>query len=136
LFIQFGIENSSEIYNFSWPFLGHFNKVQLWFSEGYINKNEYMFYPVLVFASILLFSKLHDYFKTQKVLFFASIGYLTIFMFSTIKILDYHISYSRVFGVVYILLLLGYNQKLKGTDKIFWILSGLASMRYIYWYSR
>lgn len=137
LFIRFSAQNTSEASNFSWPLTGHIGKFQSWLSGEHVNKNEYFFYIVLLFAGILLLSKLYGNWKRERTLFFTSLGYLLIFALCTTKILDYHISYNRVLVVIYLLVLLSSSRTgLTKIDKTFWVLSGLASARYIYWYSR
>jgi len=137
LFIAFRTDLDSEFANFSWPLVGHMNRLQWWLAGDNLTKNEVAFYGVLLFAVVLLISKLPRTWKTDKILFLSSIGYLLIFIQSTTKILDYHVSYNRVLVMIYILVLLSSSgPRLSRVDKVFWTLSGLASLRFVYWYAR
>lgn len=88
-------------------------------------------------AVILLISRLPNAWNKDKFLFFSSIGYLLIFSLSTTKILDYHVSYNRAMVMIYVLILLiSARSRLSKVDRTFWILSGLVSPRFVYWYAR
>lgn len=137
LFLKFPTQTASELHNFSWPLAGHLDKLHWWLSGKNLTKNEVVLYGVLVFAFILLISKLPKIWRDHKVLFFSSIGYLLIFILGTTQILDYFVSYSRALVMLFVLLLLSSSaSRLSRLDKVFWILSGIASLRFVYWYAR
>lgn len=131
-----GAGGLSELGNFGLPLGGHYSKIFEQLLSGDVNKNEYVFYLVLAFAGLYLISKLPSLWREQKFLFFSAAGYLFLMIQSSMHILSYHLSYNRVYLSMYTVLLLSERSKMSRSGKIFWILAGLASARFIYWYSR
>lgn len=134
--IQYFGNSSSELFNFTWPLAGHKTVLMSWFSGEHINKNEYLYFPLLFSSALLLSCKLAISWREQQYLFFASAGYLFLFFMSSTAILDYHISYNRVYFVIYVLILLSITSPLTKLDKVFWTITGISALRFVYWYSR
>ena len=134
--IQHFGNSSSELLNFGIPLAGHKAVISSWFSGGHINKNEYFYFPLLCVSTLFLLYKSKENWNKQKAIFFSSLGYLFLFFMSSTAILDYHISYNRVYFMIYLLLILSIGKPLSKVDKVFWGITGLSALRFVYWYSR